>query len=129
MAINIADVYNFIKSEEKRTLKPVKREVIRDHFNLNNVRRVTEIMSELRSQHYKFSSDTNGYSVMKIDNRHIEKNFKTLANTLIKIDGKSAIDKMRKIIGTLEQSFKQSYEPNEANHKQLSIFDLEVNQA
>lgn len=129
MAINIADVYNFIKSEEKRTLKPVKREVIRDHFNLNNVRRVTEIMSELRSQHYKFSSDTNGYSVMKIDNRHIEKNFKTLANTLIKIDGKSAIDKMRKIIGTLEQSFKQSYEPNEANHKQLSIFDLGVNQA
>lgn len=129
MAINIADVYNFIKSEEKRTLKPVKREVIRDQFNLNNVRRVTEIMSELRSQHYKFSSDTNGYSVMKIDNRHIEKNFKTLANTLIKIDGKSAIDKMRKIIGTLEQSFKQSYEPNEANHKQLSIFDLGVNQA
>lgn len=123
--VTTKDIYNFIKSTEEQTNKPVGCKLIRDHFGLNHVRRVTEAIRCLRLEGYKISSDSKGYSLrpVKPNLKKIQKTSDAIIQTLVSTGGLEAIKHIKETIFALEKDYYQKHEPK-VHHKQISIFEL-----
>lgn len=123
--VTIKDIYNFIKEQETLTNKPVGCKVIRDHFGLNHVRRVTEAIRCLRLEGYKISSDSKGYSLrpIKPDLKKIQKTSDSIIQTLVSSGGLEAIKHIKETIFALEKDYYKKNEPR-VHQKQISIFDI-----
>lgn len=123
--VTTKQIYEFIKDQEKQTNKPVSCKVIRDHFQLNHVRRVTEAIRCLRLEGYKISSDSKGYSVRqtKPNLKKIQKTSDAIIQTLVSSGGLEAIKHIKETIFALEKDYYQKHEPR-VHQKQISIFDI-----
>jgi len=123
--VTIKDIYNFIKEQETLTNKPVGCKVIRDHFGLNHIRRVTEAIQSLRLQGYPISSDGRGYSLKpaKPNLKKIQKTSDSMMQTLVSSGGLESIKHIKETIFALEKDYYKKNEPR-VHQKQISIFDI-----
>lgn len=124
--VTTKDIYDFIKSTEAKTNQPVNCKIIRDHFGLNHIRRVTEAVKKLRLDGYAISSDGRGYSLkpLKPNIKKIIKTSDSMIETLIATGGMDAIKHIENTLFKLKKQYINRHEKH--IHPLQQSLDLEV---
>lgn len=122
-------IYEFIKQQNELTGKAVSCKTIKNHFEMNHIRRVTEAIRCLRIKGYKISSSSKGYSVTddKVNIKKIQRTSDSIIETLITQGGLDALEHIKRTVFRLEKEMLPRAERN-VSPQQQTIFDMGVSQ-
>ena len=121
------DIFEFIKEQNELNNQAVSCKQIRDHFDMNHIRRVTEAIRSLRIKGFKISSSSKGYSVndVKLDIKKIQRTSDSIIETLIISGGLDALEHIKRTIFRLEKEIHPK-EERKTHPQQQTIYDMGV---